>query len=535
MRRSGVFALAAVMALALAVTAPAGADSQESPESKNYNARTWKAEHGYLPLNGVDNQMEAKRRANEWAQQHQSNDPTPPWARPALPALPVKGVSWKGISQQNVSPPDPNGAIGPNSYLETVNQKMALYTRTGTLIHQATFAAITGHSSDADPMALWDPHTQRFYYNVWNTANATMDFGFSKSVNPQTVTTGFCHYTAGFGYPSSSFPDYPKLGQTRDFLLIGVNFYPTPTSQEATSADLLWISKPQGTGTVTTCPPIGNFTGGKFTGLTNENGTETFTPTPAIQTDPSSTGYVVSGSDIECPPICGTGALITVFSITATGSPPTPVLSAPDSINVGTYQSPANAEQPGTNNLLDTLDGRVTHAVSGFNPLVGATTVWTAHTVLGGAGAMIRWYEINPTAPASLAQPAGTVSEPNVYAFNVGMSNDRTCTATQCAHGSAMVLGFNASSSSIRPAIVMVSKIGAAAQSGYVAIRVSGTSANGFTCTPVCRWGDYGGATPDPAAALAAATGKVWLSQQYTSGGSFSTSGDQTQNWEATP
>jgi hypothetical protein len=276
--------------------------------------------------------------------------------------------------------------------------------------------------------------------------------------------------------------------------------------------------------------------GGKVTGLLNENGTETFTPTPAIQTDPSSTGYVVSGSDIECPPICGTGALVTVFTITPTGNPPTPVVSAPDSINVGTYQSPAEAVQPGTTDRLDTLDGRLTHAVSGFDPLVGATTVWTGHTVLGGAGAKIIWYEINPSplGSASLVQ-SGQVVAPNVYAFNIGMSNDRTCTLTQCAHGSAMVLGFNASSSTIRPSIGMVSKIGAAAMSGAVLVKASGVSANGFTCTPVCRWGDYGGATPDPAASLTAATGKVWLSQQWTTGGSFSASGDQTQNWEATP
>jgi hypothetical protein len=228
--------------------------------------------------------------------------------------------------------------------------------------------------------------------------------------------------------------------------------------------------------------------------------------------------------------------LLTVFTIAPTGNPPTPVVSPPDSIIVDTYQSPASATQPGTTNLLDTLDGRLTHAVSGFDPLVGATTVWTGHTVLGGAGAKIRWYEINPTplGSASLAQ-SGQVVAPNVFAFNIGMSNDRACTATQCAHGSAMVLGFTASSSTIRPAIGMVSKIGAAAMSGAVLVRQSTTSDNGFSCNPVCRWGDYGGATPDPAAPLAGATGKVWLSQQYTTGGGFATSGDQTQNWEATP
>lgn len=534
MRRAAVFALGATLALALAATVPAGAVGGESPESKNYNARTWLKEHGYLPLNGVDNQLEAKRRSNEWARQHQSSDPTPPWVKPGRLLAPVIGASWKGISQQNVSPPDPNGAIGPNSYLETVNQKMALYTRAGALIQQATFANLLGHIGDSDPMALWDPHTQRFYYNVWNTNNATMDWGFSKSANPTSLGAGFCHYTSSFGYPASSFPDYPKLGQTQDFLLIGVNFYPTASSQESTSADLLWIRKPQGSGTITTCPA--QPAGGKITGLLNEDGTETFTPTPAIQTDPSSVGYVVSASDIECPPICGTGMLLTVFTIGATGNPPTPVVSPPDSMTVGTFAPPAEAAQPGTTDTLDTLDGRLTHAVSGFDPVVGATTVWTAHTVLGGAGAKVVWYEVKPTplGSATVAQ-SGQVAAPNAYVFNAGISNDRTCTLTQCAHGSAMVLGFTASSSSIRPAIGMVSKIGAAAQSGAVLVRQSNTSANGFTCTPTCRWGDYGGATPDPAASLAAATGKVWLSQQYTSGGSFSTSGDQTQNWEATP
>ena len=50
-----------------------------------------------------------------------------------------------------------------------------------------------------------------------------------------------------------------------------------------------------------------------------------------------------------------------------------------------------------------------------------------------------------------------------------------------------------------------------------------------------CRWGDYGGATPDPAASLSAANGEVWLTNQWTTGGSVFASGDQTWNWEARP
>jgi hypothetical protein len=208
------------------------------------------------------------------------------------------------------------------------------------------------------------------------------------------------------------------------------------------------------------------------------------------------------------------------------------VVSAPDSITVGSYQSPASAPQPGTNNDLDTLDGRLTHAVSGFDPRFGATTVWAAHTVLGGAGAQVRWYELNPST-GTVAQ-SGVVSHPTIYVFNAGISNDRTCTATQCAHGDSMVLGVAASSPSVFPLAGMVSKVGAGAQSGGVVVKISNTFDRNFSCSP-CRWGDYGGATPDPAASLVAGTGKVWLSGQWTTGGSLFASGDATWNWEATP
>lgn len=97
-----------------------------------------------------------------------------------------------------------------------------------------------------------------------------------------------------------------------------------------------------------------------------------------------------------------------------------------------------------------------------------------------------------------------------------------------------MVLGFTTSSSSTFATIRMVSKIGAGAVSGLVTVKASTTSDKNFSCSP-CRWGDYGGATPDPAASLVASTGSVWLTNQWTAGGSAFSSGDRTWNWQATP
>jgi hypothetical protein len=524
-RKRVVLALFSTVAITVLFAITPSAASAATP---TFDARQYLKEHGYLPLRGVATLEAAKAHAAQVAAQH-ANPASPVVAKPALLA-PVIGPSWQGTNSNNLTPPDGNGAIGPNSYIETVNVRLAIYSRTGTQIANSNFSTLTGNSNGSDPMVPWDPDTQRFYYNIWNTANATMDWGFSKDSNPTSIPGSFCRYETAFGYAATSFPDYPKLGQTKDFLLIGVNFYPTSSSQQSTSSDVLWISKPQGQGTITTCPAGSSFTSGKQTGLLNNDGSQAFTPIPAIQTDPSSTGYVLGMSDIECPPVCGTGTKLTVFTVT--NSSGVPSFSAPNSITVGSYTSPPSAPQKNTTRTLDTLDGRITHAVSGFDPNIGATGIWVSHTVAGGAGSQINWYEVN-AGTGALAQ-SGSVSSGSLYVFNAGISNDRTCTATTCAHGGNMVLGFTTSSSSTFATVQMVSKVGSGAVSAFVSVKASTTNDKNFSCSP-CRWGDYGGATPDPAASLVASTGTVWLTNQWTAGGSFAQSGDRTWNWAATP
>src|SRR5438477_4757250 len=242
-------------------------------------------QHGYLPIHGAKVLADAKAYAARWAAQHH-----PVAVSPTSPHDPTIGSSWAGISQSNVTPPDPNGAIGPSSYIEIINLKIAIYTRAGASIALATPTQLTGQGSLSDPMVLWDADTQRFYYNVWNTSQSTMAWGFSKDNNPQTIPGSFCNYTSSFGYnPSSDIPDYPHLGQTQGFLMIGVNHYPSFSSMHADRSDLLWINKPQGSAPISTCPPSSQFKSGKAPHLRNQDGSQAFTPAPAIPTEPSST------------------------------------------------------------------------------------------------------------------------------------------------------------------------------------------------------------------------------------------------------
>jgi len=77
----------------------------------------------------------------------------------------------------------------------------------------------------------------------------------------------------------------------------------------------------------------------------------------------------------------------------------------------------------------------------------------------------------------------------------------------------------------------MVSKIGSGPQSPFVTVESSPDPLFDFSCVPICRWGDYGGASPDPAAPLGDARGAVWLASEIVLDGG----GAGTWIWRALP
>lgn len=489
--------------------------------------------HGYLPDVSPTRYAALKAKAATAAGQHAETVPTATTA-------PVAGPSANGQAETDIAPSDSTGAVGPSSYIEMINLRIGIYDRSLGLVTSATLGTLTGkpNLNLSDPQVFWDPATNRFYYEVLNVVTDNIQWGFSKSSNPTTIPGGFCNYTADFGF-GSSLPDYPKLGDTLHSLLIGVNVY--DTSQLFTGSVVAWITKPSGTGTITTCPAASSFTTGKTGALNSGSGGKAFTPVPGIQTDSSTTGWIAAvPATLETTFSAKT---LQLFKVTETQSG-TPVIPATGtSVSVSSYTLPPSAPQSGSPFPIDTLDGRLTHAVTGVDPAhAGATALWTAHAVTGGAGSQVRWYEIN-VASHTLYQ-SGTVSSSSLYVYNPAISPDRSVTSTgSAAFGSDFVLGVTTSSSSAFAAAQMVSKISSAAQSALVSVHKSPGNDQGFDCLPVldtpglCRWGDYSGATPDPAASHTAATGRVWLTQMYSTGGGENASAAEwgTWNWEAAP
>jgi len=443
---------------------------------------------------------------------------------------PTIAPSWQGIDNPGRAPSDSTGAVGPTRYVEVVNSKVAVYDRGGRTLASATLGSWwnVGTAASFDPQVLWDSGTDRFFYAgdaVYGPSDHRLAFGWSTSASPGLGTGDWCRYTFRYG---SEFPDFPKLGDSADFLLIGVNVF---AGDSFRGADVVAIAKPApGPG----CPALSTLKLGVGRNL-SVAGARQFTPVPANQVDAGPNGWVVT------VPSSGTQrSSLGIFRVTKSSTGLPTIQSSGTSLAVPAFSLPRNAPQSGSRHLLDSGDARLTQAVSAIDPLRGGRLgLWTQHTVLGGAGAAVRWYEIDP-ASRTLLQ-SGTVAPRGVHAFNGAISPDRVSRGSTRAFGSSMVLGFNTSSPTTFPSVAMVSKRGDDSVSAPVVVRTSPGPAVDFTCAAgggVCRWGDYAAATPDPAASAADAVGRVWSSNTWTRDGRVTGENGTswtTWNWGARP
>ncbi len=478
---------------------------------------------GYLPLHPA---AYAKAKADLDARAGVATD-----RQSGFPLL-ATGPSWQGVSQPNVTPPDPNGAVGPTRYVEMVNLSYAIYDRTNCSptpglgcpqVSSGSLQMLTGDFYISDPEVIWDPATQHFYFTLVDYIHDTIQWGFSKSDKPDV--DGFCHYTADLGY-GSNLPDYPRLGDTQNFLLIGANIFANFSIYLGSDVD--WIQKAT-VGPITSCPGQASFAIGRLANLTKA------TPVPTVQTDTSTTGWVVSTPDVSTG---NSASIINVFQVTETGSSIS--IGPAQSVGVPTFSMPASAPQCSSSRKLDTLDGRLERAVAAIDPAAGAMAIWTAHAVAvpSGVRAEERWYEIGVAPGTAPASPhLGKASDLNKWVWNGAISPDRAVPLTGSpSFGSDMVMGFNTSSPVDCSAIQMVSKVGTNLQSAFVLVHQSTGPNADFSCrnaNSVCRWGDYSGASPDPAATTG---GAVWLTGEWNVPNSnLDRAAWRTWNWEATP
>jgi hypothetical protein len=131
-----------------------------------------------------------------------------------------------------VNPPDPNGEVGRNHYVEMVNLAVAVYSKTGTLLAGpvtvgslwAGFPITECAEQSGDPVVLYDQTADRWILTQFTTRG--LDFPneplnlFYNCVAISTTgdpTGSYFRYAFTTGF---NFPDYPKYGVWRDTYVI---------------------------------------------------------------------------------------------------------------------------------------------------------------------------------------------------------------------------------------------------------------------------------------------------------------------------
>ena len=165
-------------------------------------------------------------RSYPFASTAQPKGPDPAWQKemgttpnPKAPILNFYGQTSPYF------PPDANGTVGPNHYMQTINTVYAIYNNTtGALVAGPTnmnllFSGVTGSGcNDGDPLVLFDEQADRWLaveFSICGT-NDYMLVAVSQTNDP----TGSWHK---YSFDVADMPDYEKFGIWRDGYYMGTN------------------------------------------------------------------------------------------------------------------------------------------------------------------------------------------------------------------------------------------------------------------------------------------------------------------------
>jgi hypothetical protein len=143
------------------------------------------------------------------------------------PAMPATISTFEGLGSRDniaqfgytVMPPDTNGDVGPNHYVETVNLLVQVYSKsTGApllrtpLKISSLFVHLGGPCAagdSGDPVVLYDPLADRWLLSELSVSGPPYHECIAVS---QTADPTGAYFVYDFTMPNSKFNDYPKFG-----------------------------------------------------------------------------------------------------------------------------------------------------------------------------------------------------------------------------------------------------------------------------------------------------------------------------------
>jgi len=158
-------------------------------------------------------------------------------------SIPSTTANFEGLRNEDnvtaglfrVNPPDPNGDVGLNHYVEMINLVFGVYSKTGTLLLGpvdtgtlwSDFPIEDCTDPSGDPIVLYDQFVDRWLLSQFTTRGMNPDGSYnglpfyncvaiSQTGDPTGAYYRYAFITSMPGTTSTFFPDYPKYGVWTD-------------------------------------------------------------------------------------------------------------------------------------------------------------------------------------------------------------------------------------------------------------------------------------------------------------------------------
>lgn len=313
-----------------------------------------------------------------------------------------QNFTGSGRSEGLADPPDTMGAVGPNHFVEFINDRFGVYAKTGgprlftstdlQFWAAALPAGVTPNGTLTTPRIIYDPSSQRWFASALDGASGGVSNSFLVAVSNSADPTAGWH---AFQLPADPlyWSDDATLGINADGLFLAANAYTTVGSL-LSGATIVSIPKAD---LLAASPTVANRT----TFLRSPSSDVGYLPQLAISFGPSTGREPLLAVDNE-----SYGVLDRTSVLTPQAQPAS--LSASVDIPVSTTAAPPRARQPGAPGL-DANDDRMDSAVcqvGGYLYAVHTIGLVPPGAPLGTAKRdAIRWYKIDEATNAP--PPAG--------------------------------------------------------------------------------------------------------------------------------
>ncbi|MBI4674388.1 MAG: hypothetical protein HY741_22315 [Chloroflexi bacterium] len=443
---------------------------------------------------------------------------------PDVESMPAPSGGWDGINYSTSDcfclPPDTNGDVGMNHYIQTVNTAFQIWDKNGNSVYgpaanNTLFSGFGGKcetTNDGDPVVLYDQLADRWFFSQFANVFTSGPYYQCIAVSATNDPTGsWYRYAVQFPKNGSNhylLNDYGKFGVMPDGYYMTANLFDGTNFNWGGAAVLAFERQKMLNGQAAQAIYF-NLGVSDWGGMLPADFDGTTLP-------PGNGNYLVEVQDQAWDPFNIPQDQMAIWKLTPDwANPANTSLTNIANLQVKKFNgilcnfNRNCVPQKGTSQKLDAISDRAMNRLQ-YRNFGSYETLVVNHTVKAKQRAALRWYEVRVT---------GGV--PAVYQQNTFLPGD---TAWRWMGSAAMdkqgnlAVGFSKSSTTRYPGIFYAGRLAADPLNSLAQGERRMKRGTGAQTSSFARWGDYSMLAVDPADDCT-----FWYTQEYYKGTSTST------------